>query len=56
MIVPQSVRNSIPGLYQAPLAMLSIAKDAKTGAFEISETPAAPVALNGLVMATRRPG
>lgn len=55
-MIPEVVRNSLPGLYQAPLALLSIAKDAVSGEFTISEATAAPVNFNGLVFAARRPG
>jgi hypothetical protein len=63
-MIPTVVRNSLPGLYQAKLALLHITRNAITNDVEIAEhqpteggySPAATVVLDGLAFLVRRPG
>lgn len=56
LMIPASVRSSLPALYKAPLALLTIAPNAVTGEPELSEAAAGLVELHGIVFAARRPG
>jgi hypothetical protein len=64
-MIPTVVRNSLPGLYQAKLALLHITRNAITNDVEIAEhqqtegggyPAAATVVLDGLAFLVRRPG
>jgi hypothetical protein len=54
-MIPTAVRNSLPGLYQAKLALLHITRNAITNDVQIAETEGYPV-LDGLAFLVRRPG
>jgi hypothetical protein len=59
MMIPTAVRNSLPGLYHAPLAWLDITRDAITNEVHIAETmldPTTTTRLTGICFLVRRPG